>query len=177
VRRTLAGEFAIINKYLIRDLVERGLWTDSLRDEVFRQRGSIQNIEEIPESIRDIYKTAWEIRQREILDQAIGRGPFVCQSQSLNIFVKNPTFNLLYSIHMYGWNRGLKTGSYYIRTAPAADMQQFTIDPSAAGKKKGKLLDKVGPETSDDHRSRSPDEQTQKVWVCKMEDGCEMCGS
>ena len=189
VRRTLAGEFAIINKYLIRDLVERGLWTDRLRDEIFRQRGSIQNIEEIPESIREIYKTAWEIRQREILDQAIGRGPFVCQSQSLNIFVKNPTFNLLYSIHMYGWNRGLKTGSYYIRTAPAADMQQFTLDPTKANatqalpsspEKEGrKATGAVGPETSNEHPTRNPSavDTTKKVWACKMEDGCEMCGS
>lgn len=130
VRRTLAGEFVIINKYLVSDLLELGLWNESMKNTIIAHHGSIQNIPEIPDTLKPIYKTAWEIRQKSIIDMAADRGPFICQSQSLNLFVKEPTFGKLSSMHFYSWKRGLKTGIYYLRTQPASLPVQFTIDPN-----------------------------------------------
>lgn len=127
-RRTLAGEFIVVNKYLIQDLVDLGLWNETMRQRLIAANGSIQNIEGIPDNIKEIYKTVWEISQRSIIDMAAGRGPFICQSQSMNIFMENPTINKLTSMHFYGWERGLKTGSYYIRSQAARDAIKFTID-------------------------------------------------
>jgi len=129
-RKTLAGEFIIINKYLIKDLIDKGLWNKEMKDKILIREGSIQTIEEIPEDIRNLYKTAWEIKQKKYIDQAVDRGAFICQSQSMNIFVDDPTFNKLNNIHFYTWNNGLKTGMYYLRTKPKANTQQFTIDPT-----------------------------------------------
>ena len=158
VRRTMAGEFTIINKYLIHKLLELNLWTESIREKIFRNRGSVQGISEIPKYIQDLFKTVWEIKQRKLLEQSADRGAFVCQSQSLNLFFKNPNFNTLYSVHMTGWKLGLKTGSYYIRTAPAVDMQQFTLEPE----KKKELED---------------DDDTVILEKCTLQEGCVMCGS
>lgn len=127
-RRTLAGEFIVVNKYLIQDLVDLGLWNETMRQRLIAANGSIQNIGGIPDNIKEIYKTVWEISQRSIIDMAADRGPFICQSQSMNIFMENPTINKLTSMHFYGWERGLKTGSYYIRSQAARDAIKFTVD-------------------------------------------------
>ena len=128
-RRTLAGEFTIINKWLIKDLINMELWNDEMKKKIMYYRGSVQKISKIPKFIKDIYKTAWELKQKVLIDMSIDRGHFICQSQSLNIFTENPTYKLLTNIHFYGWKGGLKTGSYYIRSKAAINSQQFTIDP------------------------------------------------
>jgi ribonucleoside-diphosphate reductase alpha chain len=129
VRRTLAGEFVVINKHLVRDLLGLGLWSDDMKNKIIASQGSIQSIPEIPSTIKAIYKTAWEIKQKTLIDMSADRGAFVCQSQSLNLFVGQPTFARLSSMHFYAWKRGLKTGMYYLRTQPAANPVQFTVDP------------------------------------------------
>lgn len=129
-RKTLAGEFIIINKYLINDLIELNLWNKDMKDRILINEGSIQKIEEIPLHIRELYKTAWEIKQKKYIDQAKDRGAFICQSQSMNIFMDEPSFNKLNTVHFYTWSCGLKTGMYYLRTKPKATTQQFTIDPT-----------------------------------------------
>ena len=128
-RRTLAGEFVIINEYMVRRLLELGLWDDTMKTRIMLARGSIQGITEIPEDTRELFKTAFEIKQKVIIDLAADRGAYICQSQSLNVFVTKPSFALLNNIHMYGWKKGLKTGTYYIRSKPASSAQHFTIDP------------------------------------------------
>lgn len=129
-RKTLAGEFIILNKYLINDLIEKKLWSKDMKEKILIKEGSIQNIDEIPADIQELYKTSWEIKQKKYIDQAKDRGAFVCQSQSMNLFVDDPTFNKLNNIHFYTWTSGLKTGMYYLRTKPKANTQQFTIDPT-----------------------------------------------
>ena len=133
-RRTLAGEFTVINKHLMCDLDDLGLWNEDMKNKIIYYRGSIQNITEIPLVLRDIYKTAWELKQKSILDLAIDRGRFICQSQSLNVFCENATYEVLTKIHFYGWKKGLKTGTYYIRSKPSINAQQFTVDPKLAEK-------------------------------------------
>ena len=128
-RRVLAGEFMVINEYLVKDLIEVGLWGDEMKDKIVLNDGSVQNINEIPSTIRERYKTAWEIKQKHILDMAADRGAFICQSQSLNLFVESPDFKRLSSMHFYGWERGLKTGMYYLRTRPSSKALQFTLEP------------------------------------------------
>jgi ribonucleoside-diphosphate reductase alpha chain len=129
VRRTLAGEFTVINEELIRKLLELGLWNEKMKARIILNEGSVQNINCIPSNIKDLFKTAWELKQKCILDMSIDRGAFICQSQSLNVFVKNPTFTILNNIHTYGYEKGLKTGTYYIHSRPASKAQSFTIDP------------------------------------------------
>ena len=130
IRRTLAGEFIVINEHLVRDLINLGLWSEEMKDKILLNEGSVQNIEEIPEDIRKVYKIVWEISQKTIIDMAADRGAFVCQSQSMNLFIARPDFGKLTSMHFYSWKKGLKTGIYYLRTRPVAKAQQFTIDPS-----------------------------------------------
>jgi ribonucleoside-diphosphate reductase alpha chain len=127
-RRVLSGEFIIVNKHLLKDLVKEGLWNPEMRQKIMAANGSVQNIPEIPERIKNLYKTAWEISQKAIIDQAADRGAFICQSQSLNIFMENANFGKLTSMHFYGWEKGLKTGMYYLRTKAATDAIKFTID-------------------------------------------------
>ncbi len=129
-RKTLSGEFVVMNKYLIRDLISLGLWDKSMKNRLMANEGSIQQIDEIPDDMKSIYKTVWEIKQKALIDLSVGRGPYICQSQSLNIFMEDPDFKKLSSMHFYGWSKGLKTGSYYLRTRPRVKMQQFTIDPT-----------------------------------------------
>ena len=131
-RKTLAGEFIIINKYLINDLIKANLWNKEMKDEILIREGSIQSIEAIPIEIRNLYKTAWDIKQKHYIDQCIDRGAFICQSQSMNLFIDDPSFHKLNTIHFYTWSSGLKTGMYYLRTKPKANTQQFTIDPTKA---------------------------------------------
>lgn len=134
-RKTLAGEFIILNKYLLNDLMKEGIWNMSLRDKLMVSDGSVQHIDEIPQHIKDIYKTAWEIKQKVIIDQAADRGIYVCQSQSMNLYMEDPDFKKLTSMHFYAWSKGLKTGVYYLRTKPRAQTQKFTLDPNLVKKK------------------------------------------
>lgn len=127
-RRVLSGEFICVNKYLIKDLIELGLWDDDLRNRLLASNGSIQHVNTIPEKIRSLYRTVWEISQKAVIELAAGRGPFIDQSQSLNIHLKEPDFNRISSMHFYGWKKGLKTGMYYLRSRPAANAIKFTVD-------------------------------------------------
>jgi ribonucleoside-diphosphate reductase alpha chain len=127
-RRVLSGEFIVVNKHLLIDLVRLGLWNNDMKNKVIANNGSIQNIAEIPEEIKELYKTVWEIKQRTIIDMAADRGAYICQSQSLNLFIAEPNFAKLTSMHFYAWEKGLKTGMYYLRTKPAANAIKFTVD-------------------------------------------------
>src|SRR5688572_2706249 len=130
-RRTLSGEFIIANKHLMKDLIELGLWNETMRQKLIATNGSVQAIPEIPQNIKDIYKTVWEISQKAIIDMSAERGAYICQSQSLNIHLKDPNFGKLTSMHFYAWKKGLKTGMYYLRSTAAADAIQFTLDKTA----------------------------------------------
>jgi len=128
-RKTLSGEFIVINKYLVNDLISMGIWNKDMKDTIILNNGSIQNIDNIPDNIKELYKTTWEIKQKNVIDMSADRGIYICQTQSLNIFMEEPDFQKLSSMHFYSWSIGLKTGSYYLRTRPRAQTQQFTIDP------------------------------------------------
>ncbi|WP_039359773.1 ribonucleoside-diphosphate reductase subunit alpha, partial [Candidatus Protochlamydia amoebophila] len=127
-RRVLSGEFIVVNKHLMRDLVKRELWNEEMKQRILAANGSIQGIEEIPSEIKELYKTVWEIKQKALIDMAADRGPFICQSQSLNLFVESPTFAKLSSMHFYAWKKGLKTGMYYLRIKAAAEAIKFTVN-------------------------------------------------
>lgn len=128
-RRTLAGEYVVINKYLLNTLMKRGLWNDSLKQQIIAQNGSVQGLATIPEDVQAVFKTSWEIKQRYLIDMAAARGAFICQSQSLNLSIENPTYAKLTSMHFHGWKQGLKTGCYYLRTKAPVMAQKFTVDP------------------------------------------------
>ena len=128
-RRVLAGDFMVVNKYLVEDLVKNGLWNSDVRTQIIANNGSIQNIVEIPGELRELYKTSWEIPMKTIINLARDRAPFICQSQSLNLFVAEPSYSKISSMHFYAWKKGLKTGCYYLRTKAAAKAQQFTVEP------------------------------------------------
>jgi ribonucleoside-diphosphate reductase alpha subunit len=130
-RRTLSGEFIVANKHLMRDLIGLGLWSETMRQKLIATNGSVQPIAEIPQNIKDIYKTVWEISQKAIIDMSADRGAFICQSQSLNIHLTDPNFGKLTSMHFYAWKKGLKTGMYYLRSTAAADAIKFTLDKTA----------------------------------------------
>jgi ribonucleoside-diphosphate reductase alpha subunit len=126
LRRTLAGEFVMVNKHLVRDLQKINKWSPDIKTEIVRQGGSVQTLD-IPDKLKEIYRTVWEIPQKSLIDMAADRGAYIDQSQSLNIFMENPTLAKLSSMHMYGWNKGLKTGMYYLRTRSKAKAQQVTV--------------------------------------------------
>jgi len=128
-RRVLAGEYVVVNKYLVGDLMAQDLWSETLKQKIIAQNGSVQGIKEIPEDIQALYKTSWEIKQRTLIDMAAQRGAFICQSQSLNLSMENPTYAKLTSMHFYAWKQGLKTGCYYLRTKAPVMAQKFTVDP------------------------------------------------
>jgi len=130
-RRVLSGDFIVINKYLVEDLVARGMWTPDVRTEIIANNGSIQSMVGLPGELRELYRTAWEIPMKTLINMARDRAPFICQSQSLNLFIADPTYSKLSSMHFYAWKQGLKTGCYYLRTKAAAKAQQFTVEPSA----------------------------------------------
>ncbi|MEZ7877938.1 MAG: ribonucleoside-diphosphate reductase subunit alpha [Flavobacteriales bacterium] len=164
-RRVLSGEFIVVNKHLLRDLVKLGLWDDDMKNRLIAANGSVQNINEIPDNIKILYRTAWEISQRSILDMAADRGAYICQSQSLNIFMENATNSKLTSMHFHAWKIGLKTGMYYLRTKAAVDAIKFTID------KKYKV---------EDDTAKAPElTHEEEVAMCSIENGddCDMCGS
>jgi ribonucleotide reductase alpha subunit len=131
LRRTLAGEFVMINKHLVKDLQAIGKWNGDIKNQIIRDGGSVQGLD-IPKNLKDIYKTAWEMSQKVLIDMSADRGIYVCQSQSLNIFMENPSMAKLSSMHMYGWKKGLKTGMYYLRTRAKAKPIQYTLEPVLA---------------------------------------------
>ncbi len=135
-RRTSAGEFAMVNRSLVRELQKRGLWTPSIVTQLQRERGSVADIPKIPASVKDLYKTVWEIRQKWVLDHAAARGKFICQSQSMNVYLEEPTTGALSSMHFYGWRKKLKTGMYYLRTRPRAQTTQFALEEEPAEQEK-----------------------------------------
>lgn len=130
-RRVLAGDFMIVNKHLVDELTRLGMWTPEVRTQIIAENGSVQGIAEIPQEIRDVYKTVWEIPQKVLIDMAADRAPFICQSQSLNLFLSEPTYAKISSMHMYAWKKGLKTGCYYLRTKAASSAQKFTVEPAS----------------------------------------------
>jgi len=164
-RRVLSGEFIVVNKHLLKDLVKEGLWNKDMRQKIMASNGSIQNISEIPQYLKELYKTAWEISQKAIIDHAADRGAYICQSQSLNIFMENANFGKLTSMHFYGWEKGLKTGMYYLRTKAATDAIKFTVDKN------------VVKETIVQEVSAQSIEEQQAAIACSLDnpEGCEMC--
>ena len=131
-RRVLSGQFMVVNKHLLKDLIDQGLWSEEMKNAIIANNGSIQSIEGIPQETKDLYKTAWEIKQRAIIDMAADRGAFIDQSQSLNLFMESLNYKKLTSAHFYAWEKGLKTGMYYLRSRPAVDPIKFTVDMSKA---------------------------------------------
>jgi len=166
-RRVLSGEFIIVNKYLLRDLVNRGLWDNNMKDKIITANGSIQDIAEIPQEIKDLYKTVWEIKMRSIIDMAADRGAYICQSQSLNLFINSPNASKLTSMHFYAWKKGLKTGMYYLRTQAASQAVKFTVENQG-----GKNMEPVIPEVVDQVADEIPAGPT-----CSMEEGCVTCSA
>jgi len=159
-RRVLSGEYIIVNKHLLKDLVKAGLWNMDMRQKLMVSNGSIQDITEIPQELKELYKTAWEISQKILVDQAADRGAYICQSQSLNIFMENANFGKLTSMHFYGWEKGLKTGMYYLRTKAATDAIKFTVD-------KATVVESI----------KNTEEENLAAISCSLDDpeGCEMC--
>jgi len=168
-RRVLSGEFAIVNKHLLKDLIKLGLWNDKMKQRLIEQNGSVQNINEIPQNIKDLYKTVWELKQKTLIDMAADRGAYICQSQSLNVFVDQPNFGKLTSMHFYAWKKGLKTGMYYLRSKSAADAIKFTIEKEQAT-----------DGTAGNAAAAAADAQ-QKIsdMACSLDnpENCEACGS
>ena len=157
-RRTLAGEFIIVNKYLMRDLMKLGLWSEDMKQQIVARNGSIQGLEAIPEDIQARYKTAWELKQKTLIDMAAARGAFICQSQSLNLFVADATYAKLTSMHFYAWKLGLKTGCYYLRTKAPVTAQKFTVDPRLLAAIQGSSHQAVDAESDDESGSDSDSE-------------------
>ncbi|MTI21554.1 ribonucleoside-diphosphate reductase subunit alpha [Fulvivirga sp. RKSG066] len=162
-RRTLSGEFIVVNKHLMRDLIELGLWDANMKNRLIESNGSVQNIPEIPQHIKDLYKTVWEISQKAIIDMAADRGAYICQSQSMNVHIQDPNFGKLTSMHFYAWKRGLKTGMYYLRSKAATSAIQFTVEKSA----------KQQPQ------QLTAEDQNRADMACSLDnpDECEACGS
>eukprot|EP00961_Rhodomonas_salina_P277030 3743894-Rhodomonas_salina.4 len=195
-RRVMSGEFAIVNPHLLKDLTEMGLWNTTMKNRILAAQGSVQGIQEIPEQMRACYKTVWELKMRTIIDMAAERGAFVDQSQSLNLFVAAPTAGKLTSMHFYAWKKGLKTGCYYLRTRPAADAIQFTVDQQAVSVANDKANKKpVPPPIKTDKENVAPantqppllspvsDDQAAMLAAAKLScsranpGACEMCSS
>ena len=169
VRRVLSGEFVVVNKHLLKDLVELNLWNDEMKTKIISHNGSVQRIDGIPDHIKEVYKTVWEIKQRALIDMAADRGAYICQSQSLNLFVDTPTTSKLTSMHFYAWRKGLKTGMYYLRSKAASQAVQFTVE-----KQGGKAIEPL----IDTHNLTLVEATTAVIvegQVCTMEEGCISC--
>jgi ribonucleoside-diphosphate reductase alpha subunit len=160
-RRVKAGEFMVVNPYLAADLIKLGLWNENMRNNLLQTRGSVQNIPEIPKKLKDIYKTVWEIQQKVLIDHSIARGPYVDQSQSLNLYFADGNQEMITKAHFYGWSRGLKTGSYYIRTKPSTNSASFTMTKE---------------EEPEKEKERSPNRKSA-IEITEEEDQCNSCGS
>ncbi len=192
-RRVLSGEFVVVNKHLLRELIQLGLWNEAMKNELIQANGSIQDLPGIPENIKELYRTVWEISQKSIIDMAADRGAFICQSQSLNIHLQNPNFGKLTSMHFYAWRKGLKTGMYYLRTKSAADAIKFTVDKSQLAKNEALEIQKNTPRPTFYERktadvvpekvtAKTAEEQylqNQQAMACSLDDpdNCEMCGA
>jgi ribonucleoside-diphosphate reductase alpha chain len=166
-RRTLSGEFIIVNKHLMQDLIQLGLWNDKMKNKLIAANGSVQNVPEIPQNIKDLYKTVWEISQKTIIDMAADRGAYICQSQSMNLFLSDPNFGKITSMHFYAWKKGLKTGMYYLRSQAATSAIKFTVDKEA-----------LDAQNKINHDLQNI-EQNKAAIVCSLDnpDECEACGS
>lgn len=163
-RRTLSGEFVIVNQHLMKDLIKLGLWSADMKNKLIAAQGSVQNIPDIPQEIKDLYKTVWEISQKAVIELSADRGAYICQSQSLNIHIQDPNFGKLTSMHFYAWKNGLKTGMYYLRSKAATSAIQFTVDKAAASMPTPTAVEL---------------EQKAADMACSIDDpdGCEACGS
>ncbi len=163
-RRTLSGEFVIVNQHLMKDLIKLGLWSADMKNKLIAAQGSVQNIPDIPQDIKDLYKTVWEISQKAVIELSADRGAYICQSQSLNIHIQDPNFGKLTSMHFYAWKSGLKTGMYYLRSKAATSAIQFTVDKAAAS---------MPAPTAAELEQKASD------MACSLDDpdGCEACGS
>ncbi len=173
VRRVLSGEFVVVNKHLLKDLVDLNIWHDEMKNHIMTHNGSVQKIDSIPAGIKEIYKTVWEIKQRTLIDMAADRGAFICQSQSLNLFVDAPAAGKLTSMHFYAWRKGLKTGMYYLRTKAATQAVQFTVE-----KQGGKTIEPLveQPHVTITENSNAEIEMAAGT-TCSMEDGCVSCSA
>ncbi|MDN5203497.1 ribonucleoside-diphosphate reductase subunit alpha [Fulvivirgaceae bacterium BMA10] len=162
-RRTLSGEFIVVNKHLMKDLIELGLWNEAMKNRLIQANGSVQNVPEIPQNIKDLYKTVWEISQKAIIDMAADRGAYICQSQSMNVHIQDPNFGKMSSMHFYAWKKGLKTGMYYLRSKAATDAIKFTVDKAAL----------------EEFNTAEAQAQKQADMACSLDnpDACEACGS
>ena len=167
-RRVLSGEFIVVNKHLLEDLVEMDLWDNNMKEDIMRANGSIQHIEKIPQELKDLYKTVWEMSMKDIIDMARHRGYFIDQSQSLNLFMQDPDFAKLTSMHFYGWKSGLKTGMYYLRTKSAVNAIQFTLTKE----KKEKKVEEDAPMTAEEFKAMVNASKNGAP-----DDDCLMCGS
>ena len=171
-RRVLSGEFIVVNKHLLHDLVDRGLWNETLKQEIMRHNGSVQNIDVIPQDLKELYKTVWEMSMKDIIDMSRQRGYFIDQSQSLNLFMQDANYSKLTSMHFYAWQSGLKTGMYYLRTKSAVDAIKFTLNND---KKEEDAPVTLVPETE------AISVEDYKAMLLKAQaaepDDCEMCGS
>ncbi len=166
-RRVLSGEFVIVNKHLLRDLVNLGLWDNTMKDKIITANGSVQDIAEVPADLKELYKTVWEIKMRTIIDMAADRGAYICQSQSLNLFINQPNASKLTSMHFYAWKKGLKTGMYYLRTQAASQAVKFTVENQG-----GKNMEAVIPEVVAEMQNDMPAGPS-----CSMEEGCVTCSA
>ncbi len=182
-RSTLAGEFVVVNQNLVNDLLKLGLWSVDMRNKIIVYNGSVQNITEIPEEIREVYKTAFEIKQKHIIQQSVDRGIFIDQTQSMNLFVDKPDFKKITSCHFYSWKNGLKTGQYYLRSLPSVDATKFGIDIDVINKIKGKTIDapivyRRNKKQKDD-KDKKDDKKDDKKEVKKGRsyNECEMCSA
>jgi ribonucleotide reductase alpha subunit len=181
----MAGEFVVVNESLIKDLVKYNLWNEDMRKKIIIHNGSIQNIKEIPDKIKEVYKTAFEIKLKSIIKQSVERGPFIDQSQSMNLFMDNPSYVRLTSAHFYGWRNGIKTGMYYMRGAPAVNPIQFGIDMTETLRLSGFTNIKDYLEAQTNAKKRQEQTQPQQKLAPKMckyvpgkkAEGCEMCSS
>ena len=184
-RRVLSGEFIVVNKHLLEDLVKLGLWNDSLKQEIMRHNGSVQNIEAIPQEIKDLYKTVWEMSMKDIIDMSRQRGYFIDQSQSLNLFMEGATYAKLTSMHFYAWQSGLKTGMYYLRTKSAVDAIKFTLNNDKKAEPVevieqpvvAKRLESIA--VLNEPVEMTPEEYRAMIEMAKNAgpEDCEMCGS
>ncbi len=177
-RRVLSGEFVVVNKHLLRDLVKLGIWNENLKNKIISTNGSVQDIPEIPQNIKELYKTVWEIKQRTIIDMAADRGAYIDQSQSLNLFIQDANFAKMSSAHFYSWKKGLKTGMYYLRTKAAADAIKFTVDqgaltkPAILGNEDALLV-----ERGQTHVLSFDEQQAQLACSLDNPEDCDACGS
>lgn len=170
-RRTLSGEFIVVNKHLLHDLIGLGLWNEDMKHRLMAANGSIQDIDEIPQDLKELYRTVWEISQKAIIDMAAGRGAFICQSQSMNLFLQDPNFGKLSSMHFYAWQKGLKTGMYYLRSKAAVDPIKFTVKQPAQQKA-------VAAGANDSITASQADVAAEEGQACNLDDpDCLMCGS